>query len=315
MLRQFILRHSPPLRGPVTNLSLEAHCKLELKTSKRGDVYNNFREEHTSAAKAIKRAGGVKRVAQDFPHLVSWHSEDLQISAPLQKDQALILASFKPPIEMEDAFRKAGGSLRDFKDFGKARSEGGARDESGAMPTAVAIDTEGVHLSPPLLVQICPVGSSRVYLEQPSRRGGLSAALARLLADPSVTKAFFDAKGDVRSLGVSVRGVVDVQGSGNLAEATGECFTPPRPCRKSKAQGRRFGFYRTRQTEPLPDDLRWYAACDAWATALVYERIHGHGEKAKKKKAATKEGRIPGGGAAKEGPSASLGAASGAGGA
>jgi len=145
-------------------------------------------------------------------------------------------------------------------------------------PKVVAIDAEGTHLEPPLLVQIASDASQEVLVVEPSHSVG--ADLARLLGDPAITKCFFGNPKHER-LGCDVANAVDVQrkaGPGErgrsrgLAEVCGE-LVRGRPFAKNKALQRSFGFVRARPSFVLSPAQRAYAAADAWATLEIWRRL------------------------------------------
>ena len=146
-----------------------------------------------------------------------------------------------------------------------------------SKPAVVAIDAEGTHLEPPLLVQVACDTSKDVLIVQPSDSVGPD--LARLLQDDSIKKCFFGAPKNER-LGCMLRNVVDVQraagpGEGGrsrgLAEVCGE-FVRGAPYAKDKRLQKSFGFVRDRNWRPSPEQ-RAYAAADAWATLEVWRRL------------------------------------------
>ena len=146
-----------------------------------------------------------------------------------------------------------------------------------SKPTTVAIDAEGTHLEPPLLVQVASDTSKDVLIVQPSDSVGPD--LARLLGDEVIKKCFFGAPKNER-LGCTLRNVVDVQraagpGEGGrsrgVAEVCGE-FVRGAPYAKDKKLQRSFGFVRDRNWRPSPEQ-RSYAAADAWATLEVWRRL------------------------------------------
>ena len=182
-----------------------------------------------------------------------------------------------------------GAEESDGEDIGmeEAMAEGGykARDASPdawaafwrSKPSVVAIDAEGTHLEPPLLVQVACDTSKDVLIVQPSDSVGPD--LTRLLADEAIKKCFFGAPKNER-LGCSLRNVVDVQraagpGEGGrsrgLAEVCGELVRGA-PYAKDKKLQRSFGFVRDRNWRPSPEQ-RAYAAADAWATLEVWRRL------------------------------------------
>jgi hypothetical protein len=286
-------------------------------------VYPTFQSEHPEAAEIIRRAGGPKRVSQDLPHIFTWEGSGNALSVPGRAQSRELLRAFRPPVDLTEAFRAAGGAV--VPDMAAFDLAFGPRNR----PAAVGIDTEGNHLVPPILVQVCAVGpgEARVFLDQPrsgssgdgSRGGGssagaeagglppalspaLSPALVALLADPTVAKVFFDASGDVASLGVPVHGAVDVQqlvmaeasntdtgawaggvkGRPSLADLAALCAGVTGShqsgglVRKNKSLQKRFGFMVQRPARRLDPALEWYAAADAWATAVVYATFKGH---------------------------------------
>ena len=182
-----------------------------------------------------------------------------------------------------------GAEESDGEDIGmeEAMAEGGykARDASPdawaafwrSKPTTVAIDAEGTHLEPPLLVQVACDTSKDVLIVQPSDSVG--SDLTRLLQDEAIKKCFFGAPKNER-LGCTLRNVVDVQraagpGEGGrsrgLAEVCGE-FVRGAAYAKDKKLQRSFGFVRDRNWRPSPEQ-RAYAAADAWATLEVWRRL------------------------------------------
>jgi len=279
------------------NVTMAAQCLRShiLRAASSGTapelVYAAFQAIHPEAAEVIRQAGGPKRVSQDLPHLIRWGGSGA-LSAPGWQESLQIQRTFRPPRDMTEVFRDAGGSLADMSSFGSFFGP-------GKRPAAVAIDTEGSHLVPPILIQVCALDRvDTVFLEQPRRGAGLSPALTSLLRDPAVTKVFFDARSDISSLGVPVESALDVQRivvEGNLLAGTGAApwnFRNNRPSltdiaarciddggggdapvfRKNRGLQRRFGFMNERPRGRLGADLEWYAASDAWATAAVYAK-------------------------------------------
>ena len=90
-----------------------------------------------------------------------------------------------------------------------------------SKPKVVAVDAEGTHASPPLLVQLCADSSATVLLCGPGD-DGLEPDLARLLGDASVAKLFYGPPRRER-LGPVVRGV-DVQAVATAAVADGQAL-------------------------------------------------------------------------------------------
>jgi hypothetical protein len=83
-----------------------------------------------------------------------------------------------------------------------------------SRPERVGIDTEGIQMSPPLLIQVAyrdPRSGKVVVILEAPRNGRLSQELVELLGDGSVTKVFCAAAGDTDALGVPCRNLVDVQ--------------------------------------------------------------------------------------------------------
>ena len=160
------------------------------------------------------------------------------------------------------------------------------------------MDTEGIQVVPPLLVQVAyRDGSGRctVILESPAT-GRLSDDLVSLLGDGGVAKAFCDAYGDVAALGCPINGIVDVQrvALASWRETTPEGVARPAmglgalgsryafggaPVVKNKKGWAFFAFLRGRPAAPWPQGrakLCDYAAADAWITLEVYEAMRAN---------------------------------------
>ena len=163
-----------------------------------------------------------------------------------------------------------------------------------ASPQAVGVDTEGVHFTPPLLVQVAyrspRTGRVVVLLEAPVN-GQLSTDLKTLLGDTAIAKIFCAADGDTDALGCPVRNVVDVQAWAKtgkfgqarskqlqgLAQLGSQFAFEGAPIKKNKKGWTYFAFIKRR-----PLHLGWpclqqqnklcaYAAADAWMTLEVYD--------------------------------------------
>ena len=155
-------------------------------------------------------------------------------------------------------------------------------------PRVVAVDAEGTHRQPPLLVQICADSSRTVLLSGPSD-AAVEADVARLLGDPAIAKVFF---GPPRSenLGCPMANVVDVQALAarrdaggrkvalqkGLATVAGEAVRGA-PFAKHKDLQKSFRYVERRSDHAalawLSPDQRAYAAADAWATLEVHQRL------------------------------------------
>ena len=156
-----------------------------------------------------------------------------------------------------------------------------------SKPKVVAVDAEGTHASPPLLVQLCADSSATVLLCGPGD-DGLEPDLARLLGDASIAKLFYGPPRRER-LGPVARGV-DVQALAAARDAGGEksglqkglATVAGEVCRgapfaKHKELQKSF-----RYVKRAPDhgSLAWlshaqarYAAADAWATLELHRSL------------------------------------------
>jgi hypothetical protein len=159
---------------------------------------------------------------------------------------------------------------------------------------AVGVDTEGIQVSPPLLVQVAyrapDTGRVVVVLEAP-QNGRLSVELVALLGDASVAKAFCAADGDTDALGCPVRNIVDVQAwakTGIFGPACTHRFGLAHlgslfacggaPVAKNKKGWTYFAFLRGRPHAAWPclqqqSKLCTYAAADAWMTLEVHDAM------------------------------------------
>jgi len=163
-----------------------------------------------------------------------------------------------------------------------------------ASPRAVGVDTEGVHFSPPLLVQVAyrsPLTGLVVVLLEAPVNGQLSSCLKTLLGDTAIAKAFCAADGDTDALGCPVRNIVDVQAWARtgkfgqarskqlqgLAQLGSQFAFNGAPIKKNKKGWAFFAFIKKR-----PFHTSWpclqqqhklcaYAAADAWMTLEVYD--------------------------------------------
>ena len=310
---------SAPFEDEALKESAQAIRELILTTPKsdRHLVASEFASRHPSHSKTIKDYGGIKAVSQLLPHMYTFGRGGALTAPPLgpARDELMQLARNTHVRTLCDAFVLAGGSTAPMSMFEREQVDDGGR----CIPTAVAIDTEGIHLIPPILVQVCPVGvaadgdsdssntnintSTKVYIEQPRRRaaygGGsqLSDALKDLLADNSVLKVFFDAKGDIASLGVPVNNTICLQKEARGWGRHGKKLTPSlmdlfNECRngstslinhdmetphrilysKNKTMTRWFQNKR-RPTKRIHEKLEIYGAADARATARIYEHF------------------------------------------
>ena len=220
--------------------------KYQDDDEQQDQIVPTFQTKHPDEFRIIRRHGGVKKVSHLLPHMYGWApSGRRQLTAPpdgsSERDTLQQMAENTRIMMLEDEFVLAGGNTVDMHRFEQEQID---KQDGNYIPKIVAIDVEGTHLVPPILIQICPVFSNSgsggvnnnkiqqkiqhsnnntVYLEQPPRRqrghnrrrkshtngsGGsspLSGALKRLLADASVLKVFFDGDGsDMKSLGVPI---------------------------------------------------------------------------------------------------------------
>lgn len=118
VLRQFILDVD---EGKLTHEfppDLSAQDKLKL-------VSQTFLKVHPKYAQEIKRAGGLKLVAQDFSHLISYGEKGVGIlSAPPASEQARLKQLQRKPIMLADVFIDAGGEVLSFDRFNSIFGEG-----------------------------------------------------------------------------------------------------------------------------------------------------------------------------------------------
>lgn len=223
-----------------------------------------------AAAAKGSAAGGGKGSAAGGGARPNNKKKPRSLGARPNKKQPAAAETAGESMGLEECFVSVGGEAVE------ANADEWARFWAG-RPTVVAIDAEGTHFSPPLLVQIA--SDNRVLLEVP-RNGKLSADMTRLLADASITKVFFGNPKNEK-LGAPMHGMlVDVQaraklpggqmrGLANVASSSlglGE-FT------KNTTLQRSFGWYRARQNGYgwLSPAQRVYAAADAWATLRIFD--------------------------------------------
>ena len=168
----------------------------------------------------------------------------------------------------------------------------------------VAVDTDGTHFEPPLLVAVAfydaEDGKFKVLLEAP--HGSLSEKMRALLRDTKITKAYCDSGSTGSVLGLlggdeRVQNTADVQrmapppeiGIG-LAPQTSLCALFSRVFANKQVVKNRHGwkfFAGVKARQPFdwpfaaPEDrpLRAYAASKPWATLLVYAACSGREEK------------------------------------
>ena len=185
----------------------------------------------------------------------------------------------RKPVKLESAFLEAGGSV-------DLASDASWRALWNAKPRVVALDAEGTHFSPPLLVQVAY--GDRVLLDVPGHVV-VGRELRRLLADESITKVFFGPPSS-ENLGVKMANVVDVQKVAHLAApdrrpghlpsltaaAASLSFNrDPRHVVKNTRIQKSFRFYkrRPRGFSWLSKEVRLYSAADAWATLELYNAL------------------------------------------
>ena len=307
---------SAPFEDEALKESAQAIRELILSTPKSDKhlIASEFAIRYPSHSKTIKHYGGIKAVSKLLPHMYTFGRGGALTAPPLgpARDELMQVAKNTHVRTLCDAFVLAGGTTAPMSLFEREQVD----DDGACIPQAVAIDTEGIHLIPPILVQVCPVSvavdgdsssntsahTNKVYIEQPRRRaaygGGsqLSDALKDLLADESVLKVFFDAKGDIASLGTPVNSVLCLQNEARgLSLGHGKKITPSlmdmfNECSngstslidsdvktthrilysKNKAMTKWFQNKR-RPTKRIHDNLEIYGAADAWATARIYE--------------------------------------------
>ena len=311
---------SAPFEDETLKESAQAIRELILTTPKSDKhlIASEFANRYPAHSKTIKHYGGIKAVSQLLPHMYTFGRGGSLTAPPLgpARDELLQLAKNTHVRTLCDAFVLAGGTTAPMSLFEREQVD----DEGRCIPTAVAIDTEGVHLIPPILVQVCPVGvpdddngdssntsintsSIKVYIEQPRRRaaygGGsqLSDALKDLLADESVLKVFFDARGDIASLGVPVNNAICLQkearslgnhgkklapslmdmfnecGNGGTSLINSDADSPHRILHSKNKTMTRWFQNRRRPTKRIHEKLEIYGAADAWATARIYEHF------------------------------------------
>ena len=160
--------------------------------------------------------------------------------------------------------------------------------DSGVLPRLVGIDAEGIHTTPPKMVQVAT--SKTILIELPAAHGKLSEGLEALLMDLSIRKVFCDStNGDKKCLGLPVDAsqgpnVIELEELTNehfgysgqprglvkcLLIATGQRVT------KDKDGWRWFENQKNqiRTLKDVPRDIVTYAAMDAWITLHIYESI------------------------------------------
>ena len=231
------------------------------------------------AAAAIERALKTARVEAQATALL----EGMDVS---RRDEPAPAPSAEPPVYLEDAFRAAGYEFVD--DSPDAWAEFWAD-----APDVVAIDAEGTHFTPPLLLQICARGPRRRVLLVAPTGDALGDDVARLLGDASITKVFFGPPSR-EHLGAAIANAVDAQAfevaatgyvgkQRGLAAVAGDALRRA-PFAKRKDLQRSFGFYRSRPQFGLSHSRHWlspeqraYAAADAWATLALYESLAAEG--------------------------------------
>lgn len=186
--------------------------------------------------------------------------------------------------KLEQSFLRAGGRIaladaQSWRAFWRDR------------PSVVALDAEGTHFSPPLLVQIA-YDDGRVLLDVPGG-GRVGRNLERLLGDPTITKVFFGPPAN-EALGCAIENAVDAQRAAHDAELPGltepgrlpslaatAARVAPIPGAATLVKNRRlqksFRNFRRRQRgfEWLSTEARLYSAADAWATLEVYRALDG----------------------------------------
>lgn len=182
------------------------------------------------------------------------------------------------PMRLEKAFLRAGGVV-------DLASEASWRALWASKPRVVALDAEGTHFSPPLLVQVAYGEEGRVLLDVPGHVV-VGAQLRRLLADESITKVFFGPPSS-ENLGVKMANVVDVQKVAHAAAgdrrpghlpsltAAAGALTHPTGLVKNVKLQRSFRFYKRRPRGYgwLSKEVRLYSAADAWATLELYNAL------------------------------------------
>lgn len=158
-------------------------------------------------------------------------------------------------------------------------------------PSAVAVDTEGTHIIPPLMVQVAyrdaRTGRIHVILEAPSK-GQLSKELTSLLAEPSIAKVFCDVSADIYALGTPIVNTRDVQeiaatefgapSKMNLGALGSRFVFAGAPVVKNKNGWKYFAFLKGRPSISWPSlhtdaKLCKYAAADAWMTLEVFDAM------------------------------------------
>ena len=124
-----------------------------------------------------------------------------------------------------------------------------------SRPSVVAIDAEGTHLEPPLLMQVASDTSKDVLIVQPSDSVGPD--LTRLLADDAIKKCFFG-RAEERAIGVYIAECGRCAAGAGPGEG-GEVEVPAEvaaswlrgaPYAKDKKLQRSFGFVRDRNWRP-----------------------------------------------------------------
>jgi len=291
--RESLALASAPFEDKELKESAQVMRELILRTpqNEKHLIAAQFAKLHPMHCKVIKQHGGIKAVSKVLPHIYTFGDDDGGLTAPPRgpaRDELTRLSKNTYVRTLCDAFILAGGSTAPMNEFERDQID----DEGRCRTKVVAIDTEGTHLTPPILVQVCPVGdnaiNNKVYLEQPTPlRSQLSDALKDLLADESVLKVFFDKHGDLKSLGVPVHNILCLREkagqlghSGRLTPSLIDLFDTsiengvetPHTILHTKNKTRQKWFRsRKRPTTRITKNLEKYGAADAWATARVYK--------------------------------------------
>ncbi|KAH8059114.1 hypothetical protein JL722_5668 [Aureococcus anophagefferens] len=157
-------------------------------------------------------------------------------------------------------------------------------------PDVVAIDAEGTHFTPPLLLQICARGPRRRVLLVAPTGDALGDDVARLLGDASITKVFFGPPSR-EHLGAAIANAVDAQafevaatGSSASSGSRGRRGrrAPARALREAQGPSAVLRLLPVAApVRPLPQPplarRAARAAAGAWATLALYESLAAEG--------------------------------------
>mmetsp|Transcript_2839 Transcript_2839/g.5608 ORF Transcript_2839/g.5608 Transcript_2839/m.5608 type:complete len:215 (-) Transcript_2839:84-728(-) len=176
-----------------------------------------------------------------------------------------------------------GGSLSSEEAYAKLRR---------SIDGAIGVDCEGTDGDKgrhgPLMIQAA--SSSIVVVESPARNGRYSEALRELLADPSITKVFCQADGDLRSL-AKTSPPLEVVSHADIKEITD---LPPNPVpglaailsradpdgmqwTKQSIKKRKWWMLASSDQMLAEPGFVQYAAADAWGTLFAHSVMASSG--------------------------------------